>query len=70
MRGTDDHDTPARRQGHGLWGGVAGLLVILLLVPGAAMGRSGAPGGHPCPEVRVKYPRIVYTDVNGFICKM
>ena len=34
---------PPRRQGHGLWGGVAGLLVILLLVPGARPWAGAAP---------------------------
>jgi hypothetical protein len=34
---------PHRRQGHGLWGGVASLLVILLLVPGVRPWAGAAP---------------------------
>ena len=34
---------PHRRQGHGLWGGVASLLVILLLVPGVCPWAGATP---------------------------
>jgi hypothetical protein len=44
---------PYRRQGHGIWGGVASLLVILLLVP---IARPGA--GAPYLQVAVHQGRL------------
>jgi hypothetical protein len=47
---------PHRRQGHGRWGGVASLLVILLLMPGVwPWARAAPPGDIP---VQGRTPRL------------
>ena len=56
---------PHRRQGHGLWGGVASLLVILLLMPGVWPWAAAAPPedipaqrGAPRLQVAVHHGRL------------
>jgi hypothetical protein len=54
---------PHRRQGHGLWGGVASLLVILLLVPGV-WPWAGATPPEDIP-VQGRTPRLQVGSTRG-----
>jgi hypothetical protein len=54
---------PHRRQRHGLWGGVASLLVILLLMPGVWPWARAAPSGYI--PVQGRTPRLQVAVHHG-----